>query len=116
VLKGKLPREQKKLSIWKVSEVVSGTKVICVDDRFPPEIFIYYTNLPIKDKVYTIRDVEVGVGINGEAGEIAVTLAEISNPVSSTPPHRERGFKVERFRELEPEVEVAEEVEQEMLV
>ena len=94
--------------------MVSGTKVVCVDDRFPTEIFIYYTNLPIKDKVYTIRDVEVGVGINGEAGEIAVTLVEISNPVSKVPPHRERGFKVERFRELEPEIEVEEEVEEVM--
>jgi hypothetical protein len=94
--------------------VVSGTKVVCVDDRFPAEIFIYYTNLPIKDKIYTIRDVEVGVGINGEAGEIAVTLVEISNPVSKVPPHRERGFKVERFRELEPPVEVEEEIEEVM--
>jgi hypothetical protein len=96
--------------------VVSGTKVICVDDRFPPEILIYYTNLPIKDKVYTIRDVEVGVGLNGEAGEIAVTLAEFANPVSEVPPHRERGFKVERFRELEPAVEAEEEIEEELAV
>lgn len=96
--------------------MVSGTKVICVDDRFPTEILIYYTNLPLKDRVYTVRDVEVGVGLNGEAGEIAVTLAELVNPVSEAPPHRERGFKVERFRELEPEVEVAEEVEEEMTV
>jgi hypothetical protein len=96
--------------------MVSGTKVICVDDRFPLEILIYYTNLPLKDKVYTVRDVEVGVGLDGEAGEIAVTLVEIANPVSEVPPHRERGFKVERFRELEPEVEVAEEVEEELAV
>jgi hypothetical protein len=96
--------------------MVSGTKVICVDDRFPLEILIYYTNLPLKDKVYTVRDVEVGVGLNGEAGEIAVTLVELANPVSEVPPHRERGFKVERFRELEPEVEVAEEVEEELAV
>jgi len=96
--------------------VVSGTKVICVDDRFPPEILIYYTNLPLKDRVYTIRDVEVGVGLDGEAGEIAVTLVEIANPNSKMPPHRERGFKIERFRELEPEVEVAEEVEEELAV
>ena len=89
--------------------MVSGTKVICVDDRFPTEILIYYTNLPLKDKVYTIRDVEVGVGLNGEAGEIAVTLVELANPNSEAPPHRERGFKIERFRELEPEFEVAEE-------
>ena len=87
-----------------------------MDDRFPIEILIYYTNLPIKDRVYTIRDVEVGVGLDGEAGEIAVTLVELANPVSEVPPHRERGFKVERFRELEPEVEVAEEVEEELAV
>lgn len=96
--------------------MVSGTKVICVDDRFPLEILIYYTNLPLKDKVYTVRDVEVGVGLDGEAGEIAVTLVEIANPNSKVPPYRERGFKIERFRELEPEVEVAEEVEEEMTV
>lgn len=96
--------------------MVSGTKVICVDDMFPTSILQYYTNLPLKDKVYTIRDVEVGVGINGEAGEIAVTLVEISNPVSKVPPHRERGFKVERFRELEPQVEVEEEIEEELSV
>jgi hypothetical protein len=89
--------------------MVSGTKVICVDDRFPPEILLYYTNLPLKDRVYTVRDVEVGVGLNGEAGEIAVTLVELTNPSSKTPPHRERGFRVERFRELEPAVEVEEE-------
>ena len=96
--------------------MVSGTKVICVDDRFPTEILIYYTNLPLKDRVYTVRDVEVGVGLNGEAGEIAVTLAELVNPVSEIPPHMERGFKVERFRELEPlteqEQERMEELEQ----
>ena len=96
--------------------MVSGTKVICVDDRFPLEILIYYTNLPIKDRVYTIRDVEVGVGLDGEAGEIAVTLVEIANPNSKMPPHRERGFKIERFRELEPAVEVEEEIEEELAV
>lgn len=96
--------------------MVSGTKVICVDDRFPIEILIYYTNLPIKDRIYTIRDVEVGVGLDGEAGEIAVTLVEIANPNSKMPPHRERGFKIERFRELEPAVEVEEEIEEELAV
>jgi hypothetical protein len=96
--------------------MISGTKVVCVDDRFPPEIFLYYTNLPLKDRIYTIRDMEVGVGIDGQAGEIAVTLVELINPVSEKKPHRERGFKVERFRELEPAVEVEEEIEEEMAV
>jgi len=96
--------------------MTSGSKVVCVDDRFPPEIFLYYTNLPLKDRVYTIRDMEVGVGIDGQAGEIAVTLVELINPVSEKKPHRERGFKIERFRELEPAVEVEEEIEEEMAV
>lgn len=78
---------------------------MCIDDRFPPEIFIYYANLPSKNVVYTIRGVEVGVGLKGEP-EIAVTLFELVNPASSTPPHRERGFKIERFVEIEaPEEE-----------
>jgi hypothetical protein len=96
--------------------MISGTKVVCVDDLFPASILNYYTNLPLKDRVYTIRDVEVGVGIDGQAGEIAVTLVELINPVSEKHPHRERGFKVERFRELEPAVEVEEEIEEEMTI
>ena len=96
--------------------MVSGTKVICIDDLFPTGVLNYYTNLPVKDKVYTIRDVEVGVGIDGQAGEIAVTLVELINPTSEKYPHRERGFKVERFRELEPLVEVEEEIEEELAV
>jgi len=96
--------------------MTSGTKVVCVDDLFPASILNYYTNLPLKDRVYTIRDVEVGVGIDGQAGEIAVTLVELINPVSEKYPHRERGFKIERFRELEPAVEVEEEIEEELSV
>lgn len=90
--------------------MVEGTKVVCVDDLFPKEVLKYYTNLPVKDKVYTIRSVEVGIGIDGQAGEVAVTLVELSNPVSNKYPHRERGFKAERFRELEPIKEHEEEL------
>lgn len=93
----------------------SGSKVICVDDRFPVEIFVYYSALPIKDKVYTVRDMEVGVSINGEEGEIAVTLNELINPTSSKPPCRERGFRIERFRELEPPKETAESMVEELV-
>ena len=83
-----------------------GSKVVCLDDKFQSEILLFYTNLPIKDRVYTIRDMSVGVGLNGEAGEISVTLQEFSNPSSNTPPFPERGFNAERFREIEPPAEV----------
>lgn len=92
-----------------------GSKVVCINDTFPTEILNFYTDLPKKGKVYTIRTIEVGIGLNGEAGEIAVTLKEIVNPVSKVQPHRERGFLQERFAELEPDKE-AEETRKEELV
>jgi len=88
--------------------VRAGSKVVCVDDRFPPEILIYYNGLPIKDRQYTVRDVGVGISHKGEPGEIVVYLAEIENPRSAKPPHPERGFAEWRFREIEPPAEAEE--------
>lgn len=89
-----------------------GSKVVCIDDTWPTGIQRYYTDLPKKGQIYTIRTIEVGVGWDGIEGEIAVTLREIVNPVSKTPPFRERGFKQERFAELEPDKTESEEVEE----
>jgi hypothetical protein len=41
--------------------VRTGSKVVCVDDRFPPEIIAFYNHLPIKDRHYTIRGVGIGI-------------------------------------------------------
>ena len=90
-----------------------GSKVVCVDAEFPKEIVKFYTDLPKKDGVYNIRTIEVGVDLSGQAGEVAVTLTEIVNPVSKTPPHRERGFRQDRFREVEPPKVEAEELAEE---
>ena len=84
----------------------AGSKVICVDDRFPTEIILFYNHLPIKDKVYAIRGIGIGVALNGEAGEVVVYLEGLNNPCSTTPPHPERGFAQHRFREIEPPAEV----------
>ena len=89
----------------------AGSKVVCVDDRFPPEILIYYNGLPIKDRVYKVRDMGVGLSSQGEPGEIVVYLDGIENPRSAKPPHPERGFAEWRFREIEPPAEEAEEAE-----
>jgi hypothetical protein len=83
----------------------TGSKVVCVDDRFPPEIIAYYNHLPIKDRQYTIRGVGIGISANGEPGEVVVYLEGLPNPCSSVPPHPERGFAQHRFREIEPPVE-----------
>jgi len=85
-----------------------GSKVVCVDDRFPPEILIYYNGLPIKDRTYTVRGMGVGISHKGEPGEIVVYLNELKNPVSAKPPHPERGFASWRFREIEPPKEAEE--------
>ena len=54
--------------------VRAGSKVICVDDRFPTEIILFYNHLPIKDKVYVVRGLGVGVGLNGQRGRLWSTL------------------------------------------
>ena len=84
----------------------TGSKVVCVDDRFPPDIILYYNALPIKDREYRIRGIGIGISTSGEAGEVVVYLEGMTNPCSTTPPHRERGFNQERFQEIEPPAEV----------
>jgi len=72
--------------------VRTGSKVVCVDDRFPPDIILYYNALPIKDREYRIRGIGIGISTSGEAGEVVVYLEGMTNPCSTTPPHPERGF------------------------
>ena len=86
--------------------VTTGSKVVCVDDRFPSDILAFYDSLPIKDRQYTIRGIGIGVALNGEAGEVVVYLDGLNNPCSTTPPNPERGFAQHRFREIEPPAEV----------
>lgn len=86
----------------------NGSKVVCVDDRFPTEILIFYNALPIKDRTYTIREMGIGIDHKGEPGEVVVYLAELKNPCSSKPPHPERGFAQWRFREIEPPAQAEE--------
>ena len=92
--------------------VTTGSKVVCVDDRFPPDIIAYYNALPIKDRQYTIRGIGIGVALSGEAGEVVVYLEGLNNPCSSVPPHPERGFAQHRFREIEPAPAEEAEIEQ----
>jgi len=85
--------------------VTTGSKVVCVDDRFPPDILAFYNALPIKDRQYVVRGIGIGVALNGEAGEVVVYLKELENPCSTVPPYPERGFAQHRFREIEPPAE-----------
>ena len=78
-----------------------GSKVVCVDDKFPLGIEKFYTALPKAGVVYVIREMTVGISLQGEEGEVCVLLVGLNNPRSTTPPFPERGFKGERFRPLD---------------
>ena len=91
--------------------MTKGSKVICVDDRFPPDILLFYNSLPIRDKVYKVRDLGVGISLQGEPGEVVIYLEGLENPCSSKAPYPERGFAQHRFREIEPPAESFEEAD-----
>src|SRR3954453_23331553 len=78
-----------------------GSKVVCIDDKFPLGIEKFYVALPKAGVVYVIREMSVGISLQGEEGEICVLLVGLNNPRSNKPPFPERGFKAERFRPLE---------------
>ena len=89
----------------------AGTKVVCIDDHFPAWAKQMYAALPKAGNTYTIRGSTVGVGYgpgfsDRQEGEIAVYLREIVNPKSGKAPFREWGFKAERFRPLEEDLDM----------
>ena len=73
-----------------------NSKVVCVDDRFPPGIRDIFRALPVKGRIYTVRDIVPAQGFNLHK-TCAVLLAELVNH-----PNRhgiEPGFLCNRFRE-----------------
>lgn len=83
-----------------------GQQVVCVDDQFPKPLAKYYLNLPIKDKIYTVRAVFVGRGVmhpgrESADGEIGLLLKELINGIDPRNKYQqELGFNSERFRPL----------------
>lgn len=83
---------------------MTGQKVVCIDDKFDTTVANLYVALPEEGKTYVIRGSAPGVpldNLNDQGGAIAVYLEGLHNPCSKAPPHREFGFKEERFRPLE---------------
>ncbi len=58
---------------------------------------------PIKGVIYTIREIR-------HVGGVGVLLEEIINPTFPPPDDYEVGFKIERFRELQPPMHLADEI------
>jgi hypothetical protein len=84
-----------------------GQRVVCVDDHFPKPLAKYYVNLPIKDKIYTIRAVFVGRRLMHPSKgtvetEIGVLLRELVNGKDPRNKYlQELGFNSERFQPLQ---------------
>jgi hypothetical protein len=77
-----------------------GDKVVCVDDKFPPDISKLYDALPVKDTTYVVRDIRLGINLTME-GDVSVLLVGLVNPKADSKSALERGFRADRFRPLD---------------
>ena len=77
-----------------------GDKVVCVDDKFPPDISKLYDALPVKDATYVVRDIRLGINLTLE-GDVSVLLVGLVNPKADSKAGLERGFRADRFRPLD---------------
>ena len=84
--------------------MVKGQKVICVNDLFSPTVRALYKQLPVKDTIYTVREVFLGrekIVKGGDSATVGLLLEELVNP--KDPFHQgeqELGFSSERFAPL----------------
>ena len=75
-------------------------QIICINDTFTPEQKAHIPNLPVENKIYTIRDL-----FNTDNG-MAIHLNEIHNPrlnggsIGTNTFSFEPSFSVERFTDL----------------
>lgn len=98
--------------------MVKGQKVICINDTFSPTVRALYQQLPVKDTIYTIREVFLGrekIVRGGDTATVGLLLEELTNP--QDPFHQgeqELGFSSERFAPLNtlPEEEAVAEAEE----
>jgi hypothetical protein len=85
--------------------MIKGQKVVCINDTFTPTIRALYQQLPVKDDIYTIREVFLGrekIVKGGDSATVGLLLEELKNPAD--PFHQgqqELGFSSERFAPLE---------------
>ena len=89
-----------------------GDKVVCVDDKFPPDIGKLYDALPVKDVTYVVRDIRLGINLTLE-GDVSVLLIGLVNPKADSKANLERGFRADRFRPLEEMQEESRNAEEE---
>jgi hypothetical protein len=100
--------------------MVKGQKVICINDAFPEFVRAIYKELPVKGRVYTVREVFLGrekIVKGGDTATVGLLLEELHNPPD--PFHQgqqELGFSSERFAPLEELPAEEAEEEDELLI
>jgi hypothetical protein len=85
--------------------MVKGQKVVCINDQFGEFIRALYTELPVKGRTYTIREVFLGrekIVKGGDSATVGLLLKELTNPPDRFHEGKqELGFSSERFAPLE---------------
>jgi hypothetical protein len=82
-----------------------GQKIVLVDDKWPESVKQLYLQLPVRDTVYVVRAVRVGVRADElimdmrRVLEQSVLLTGIYNPTNNL--GVEAGFAASRFRALD---------------
>ena len=82
-----------------------GQKVVLVDDKWPETVKQLYLALPVKDNIYVVRAVRVGVKADElimdmrRVLESSLLLVGIYNPTNNL--GVEAGFAASRFRALD---------------
>ena len=100
--------------------MVKGQKVICINDTFPEFVRAIYKQLPVKGKIYTVREVFLGrekIVKGGDTATVGLLLEELHNPPD--PFHQgqqELGFSSERFAPMEELPAEEAEEEDELLI
>jgi len=100
--------------------MVKGQKVICINDTFPEFVRAIYKQLPVKGKVYTVREVFLGrekIVKGGDTATVGLLLEELHNPPD--PFHQGQqglGFSSERFAPMEELPAEEAEEEDELLI
>jgi hypothetical protein len=98
-----------------------GQKVVCINDDFSATIRHIYKQLPLKDEIYTVRDVRIGrsqvTSGGGGSNDVSylILLQELHNPddpYMAEGAAEEMGFRSDRFAPLE-ELEDSEYAEEE---
>lgn len=76
-----------------------GEDVVCVDDTFSPAVYRMFSELPVKNQIYKVRDIDIGrlqEKTSGDAGHgsasYKILLEGINNPDD---PSLKEGFRGE---------------------